>query len=203
MPLPGAGILPYVRLGLVGPTFAASRPISPPSKSQAIRLPGNKPAAWRIAAGMLVVPLLVKVVSFDFTVRIIPPVFLPVYLFSPPCLPASVSYFCFPALPSPTVLTEVDFTEWASVYRTWLARQADCRRWNLAPCTAAHCILHIRRGPDRPSEGRHRIATVLPSLASHNPAGGCWRGRWRGFRRWRRADCARADIAAPPWHVPS
>ena len=56
--------------------------ISPPSNSQAIRLPGNKPAAWRIGAGMLVVPLLVKTVSLTFIVRIIPAIFLPVHHFS-------------------------------------------------------------------------------------------------------------------------
>ena len=47
-----------------------------PSESHAIRLPGNKPAARRIAAVMLVVPLLVNTVSFVFTVRMISPLFL-------------------------------------------------------------------------------------------------------------------------------
>jgi hypothetical protein len=49
-----------------------------------MRLPGNKPAAWRMAAGILVVPLLVRIVSFAFTVRIILLVFLRVYLFPSP-----------------------------------------------------------------------------------------------------------------------
>jgi hypothetical protein len=52
-----------------------------PSKSHAIRLPGNKPAAWRMAAGILVVPLFVNTVSIAFTVRIIPPLFLLAYSF--------------------------------------------------------------------------------------------------------------------------
>src|ERR1035441_1939242 len=69
---------------LLAPPSRRRARISPPSNSQAIRLPGNKPAAWRIAAGMLVVPLLVNTVSLVFMVRIIPAVFLPVYLFSPP-----------------------------------------------------------------------------------------------------------------------
>ena len=84
MPLPGAGILPYVRLGLAGPALAPSRPNHPALKIPGDPAPGNKPAAWRIAAGMLVVPLVVKTVSFVFTVRIMLPVFLPVYPFSPP-----------------------------------------------------------------------------------------------------------------------
>ena len=80
MPLPCASILPYVRLGLASPTLAPSRPNLPALKIPGYPAAGNKPAAWRIAAGMLVVPLLVKTVSFVFMVRIIPPVFLPVYL---------------------------------------------------------------------------------------------------------------------------
>ena len=79
MPLPSAGILLYVSLGLASPPSRRRARISPPSKSHAIRLPGNKPAAWRIAAGMLVVPLLVNTVSFVFTVRIIRRLFLPLY----------------------------------------------------------------------------------------------------------------------------
>jgi len=71
----------WVRALLAPPSRRRAR-ISPPAKSQAIRLPGNKPAAWRIAAGMLVVPLLVNIVSFVFTVRILLPVFLPVDPFS-------------------------------------------------------------------------------------------------------------------------
>src|ERR1035437_4925695 len=64
---------------LLAPPSRRRARISPPAKSHAIRLPGNKPAAWRIAAGMLVVPLLVNTVSFVFTVRIIPSPFLLVY----------------------------------------------------------------------------------------------------------------------------
>jgi hypothetical protein len=45
-----------------------------------------------------------------------------------------------------------------------------------APCTTAHCILHVRRGPDPTSEGLRRIATVRPSLDPHRPASGYWRG---------------------------
>ena len=65
---------------LLAPPSRRRARISPPSNSQAMRLPGNKPAAWRIAIGMLVVPLLVKIVSFVFTVRIISLGFLPVHL---------------------------------------------------------------------------------------------------------------------------
>jgi hypothetical protein len=68
-----------VSLGFASPPSRRRARISPPSKSHAIRLPRNKPAAWRIAAGMLVVPLLVNTVSFVFTVRIVPPLFLLVY----------------------------------------------------------------------------------------------------------------------------
>jgi hypothetical protein len=80
MPVPGAGILPYVGPGLARPPSRRRARISPREKPQAIRLPGNKAAAWRIAAGTLVVPLLVNIVSFVFAARILLPVFLPVDL---------------------------------------------------------------------------------------------------------------------------
>ena len=86
---------------LLAPPSRRRARISPPSNSQAIRLPGNKPAAGRIATGMLVVPLLVKIVSFVFSVRIIPALFSPVYIFVSAWLPSSLSdcYFS-PILPS-------------------------------------------------------------------------------------------------------
>jgi hypothetical protein len=39
-----------------------------------------------------------------------------------------------------------------------------------------HCILHVRRGPDRTSEGLRRLATVLPSLDPPRPASDYWQG---------------------------
>ena len=56
-----------------------------------------------------------------------------------------------------------------------------CRWRNLASCTAARCILPVRQGPDRTSEGLRQLATVLPSLDPHRPAGGCWRGACGAF----------------------
>ena len=50
-----------------------------------------------------------------------------------------------------------------------------CRCWDPALCTVAHCILHVRRGPDRTSEGLRRLATVLPSFDPHRPASDYWR----------------------------
>jgi len=52
---------------------------------------------------------------------------------------------------------------------TWPGRRCE----NLAPCTAPHCILHIRRGSERTSEGLRQPATVLPPPESHRPTSGC------------------------------
>ena len=51
---------------------------------------------------------------------------------------------------------------------TWPGRRCE----NLAPCTAPHCILHIRRGSKRPSEGLRQPATVLLPTDSHRPTSG-------------------------------
>src|ERR1019366_2638481 len=69
---------------LLAPPSRRRARISPASNSHAIRQPGNKPPPWRIATGMLVVPLLVRIVSFVLTARVIPPAFLSVHLSPPP-----------------------------------------------------------------------------------------------------------------------
>lgn len=47
---------------------------------------------------------------------------------------------------------------------------------NLAPCTAAPCILHIRWGADRTSEALRRFAKYLPLLDPLHSAGVCGLG---------------------------
>ena len=51
----------------------------------------------------------------------------------------------------------------------------------LASCTAAHCILHILRRPDRTSEGLRQFATVLPRGNPNRQAGCCWQGTYGSF----------------------
>jgi hypothetical protein len=87
-----------------------------PSKSLAIRLPGNKPAAKRIGAGMLV-----NTVSFIFTVRNIPPLFLLVSLFW-----FSQNRF------SPRLADEVDLSS-QGIFQSHGARQVPMRVGITAP----------------------------------------------------------------------
>ena len=56
---------------------------------------------------------------------------------------------------------------------------------DVAPCTVAPCILHIRRGSDRTSEGLRWLATFFPSLDPHRPVTGYWRGACGVFDRGR------------------
>jgi hypothetical protein len=54
----------------------------------------------------------------------------------------------------------------------WHVQNARQRSLGRASCT----MFRIRRGSERTSGGVRRIATGLPSLGSHSPADGCWRG---------------------------
>jgi hypothetical protein len=113
MSLPGAGIPPYVRLGLANPTRAPSHPNLPVLKIE--NNPSNRfqcevNYSWLLSAQELLADihaLVEEMLSFERKYGVRSEIFFAAYAQGEE--PENEAWV-------------LDFTEWASVYRTWLAR---------------------------------------------------------------------------------
>jgi hypothetical protein len=118
MSLAGADILQSVRLGLASPTLAPSRPNLPVLKIESN--PSNRfqcevNCSWLVSAQELLADLHAleeEMLSFERKYGVRSEIFFAAYAQGEE--PENEAWV-------------LDFTEWASVYRTWLARQAEYR----------------------------------------------------------------------------
>src|ERR1035438_9105731 len=116
MSLPRAGKPPYVRLGVASPTLAPSRPNLPDLKIESN--PSNRfrcevNCSWLMSAQELLADIHAleeEMLSFERKYGVRSEVFFAAYAQGEE--PENEAWV-------------LDFTEWASVYRTWLARQAE------------------------------------------------------------------------------